>query len=161
MNMPPTVNRIQVIHFLATHYTYWNTLTHTVRNHLKNVGSEVLGKTTTNINKVHDYIRGCTQKFPDWPPGARTANSISLSHQIQLYRNFVSQYSEFCRHNPLCCFSTSVYFCKRIFCYRLSLETFGYTLIALPKMLPIVCFPNTEQKSTLNIFSPTSRTLVR
>jgi len=27
-----------------------------------------------------------------------------------LYRYFVSQSSEFCRHNPLCCFSTSVYF---------------------------------------------------
>jgi len=28
-----------------------------------------------------------------------------------LYRYFVSQSSEFCRHNPLCCFSTSVYCC--------------------------------------------------
>jgi len=27
-----------------------------------------------------------------------------------LYRYFVSQSSEFCRHNPLCCFPTSVYF---------------------------------------------------
>jgi hypothetical protein len=34
----------------------------------------------------------------------------------------VSQSSEFCRHNPLCCFSTSVYFCTRIF-------RFGYTLV--------------------------------
>jgi hypothetical protein len=34
-----------------------------------------------------------------------------------LYRYFVSQSSEFCRHNPLCCLSTSVYFCKRIFRY--------------------------------------------
>jgi hypothetical protein len=42
---------------------------------------------------------------------------------------FVSQSSEFCRHNPLCCFSTSVYFCKRIFRYRLSPETFGYSLV--------------------------------
>jgi hypothetical protein len=30
---------------------------------------------------------------------------------VQLYRYFVSQSIEFCRHNPLCCFSTSVY-CK-------------------------------------------------
>jgi hypothetical protein len=29
---------------------------------------------------------------------------------MQLYRYFVSQSSEFCRHNPLCCFSASVYF---------------------------------------------------
>jgi hypothetical protein len=36
------------------------------------------------------------QKFPDWPPGARTASGTAL----QLYRYFVSQYSDFCRHNP-------------------------------------------------------------
>jgi len=30
---------------------------------------------------------------------------------MQLYRYFVSQSSEFCRHNPFCCFSTSVYCC--------------------------------------------------
>jgi hypothetical protein len=41
----------------------------------------------------------------------------------------VSQYSELCRHNPLCCFSTSVYFCKLIFRYRLSPKTFGYTFV--------------------------------
>jgi hypothetical protein len=40
----------------------------------------------------------------------------------------VSQSSEFCRHNTLCCFSTSVYCCKRIFRHQLSPETFGYTL---------------------------------
>jgi hypothetical protein len=70
------------------------------------------------------------QKFPDWPPGARTANGTALCPYVQLYRYFVSQSSEFCRHNPLCCFSTSVYCCfKHIFRYRLSLETFGYTLV--------------------------------
>jgi hypothetical protein len=46
---------------------------------------------------------------------------------VQLYRYSVSQSSEFCRHNPLCCFSTSVYCC--LFRYRLSPETFGYTLL--------------------------------
>jgi len=30
---------------------------------------------------------------------------------VQLYHYFVSQSSEFCRHNPLCCFSTSVCCC--------------------------------------------------
>jgi hypothetical protein len=24
--------------------------------------------------------RGCTQKFPDWPPGARTANGTAFCH---------------------------------------------------------------------------------
>jgi len=46
---------------------------------------------------------------------------------MQLYRYFVSQSSDFCRHNPLYCFSTSVYCC--LFRYRLSPETFGYTLV--------------------------------
>jgi hypothetical protein len=72
---------------------------------------------------------GFIQKFPDWPPGTRTANVTDLCHQVQLYRYFVSQYSEFCRHNTLCCFSTSVYCCCYLFRYRLSPETFEYTLI--------------------------------
>jgi hypothetical protein len=25
-------------------------------------------------------IRGCMQKFPDWPPGARAANGTALCH---------------------------------------------------------------------------------
>jgi len=41
----------------------------------------------------------------------------------------MSQSSEFRHHNPLCCFSTSVSCCKRIFRYRVSPETFGYTLV--------------------------------
>jgi hypothetical protein len=63
---------------------------------------------------IHTYIRGCIQKFPDWPLGARTGNGTALCHQVQLYRCFMSQYCEFCRHNTLCCFSTSVYCCKHI-----------------------------------------------
>jgi hypothetical protein len=55
------------------------------------------------------YLRGCIQKFTDWPPGAITANDTALCHYVQLYRCFVSQSSEFCRYNPLCCFSTSVF----------------------------------------------------
>jgi hypothetical protein len=41
----------------------------------------------------------------------------------------MSHSREFCRHNTLCCLSTSVYCCKRIFRYRLSPETSGYTLV--------------------------------
>jgi hypothetical protein len=41
----------------------------------------------------------------------------------------MSQCSEFYRHNTLCCFSTSVYCCKRIYRYRFSPETFGYTFV--------------------------------
>jgi hypothetical protein len=48
---------------------------------------------------------------------------------VQLYRYFVSQSSEFCRHNPLYCFLTSVCCCCCWFRYRLSPDTFGYTLV--------------------------------
>jgi hypothetical protein len=61
---------------------------------------------------------------------------------VKLYRYFVTQSSEFCRHNPLCCFSTSV-FCCCLFRYRLSPETFGYTFVWLSVfllLLNIVCF---------------------
>jgi len=64
-----------------------------------------------SCNKYYQSVRGCIQKFPDWPPGARTANDIALCHSAQLYRCFVSQSSEFCRHSLLCCFSVSVYCC--------------------------------------------------
>jgi hypothetical protein len=59
---------------------------------------------------LHVPLRGYIQKFPDWPPGTRTANGTALCDYVQLYRYFVSQSSEFYRHNPLCCFSTSVFF---------------------------------------------------
>jgi hypothetical protein len=26
------------------------------------------------------YLRGCTQKFPDWPPGARTTNGAAFCY---------------------------------------------------------------------------------
>jgi len=42
-------------------------------------------------------LRGCIQKFQDWPPGARTANGAAICHRVQLYRYFVSDSSEFCR----------------------------------------------------------------
>jgi hypothetical protein len=35
-------------------------------------------------------IRECIQKFPDWPPGARTANGTALCHKVQLYRYVMS-----------------------------------------------------------------------
>jgi hypothetical protein len=50
---------------------------------------------------------------------------------VQLYRCFGSQSSEFCLHNLLCCFSMSNTIGKRIFSYRFSPETFGYTLVWL------------------------------
>jgi len=49
---------------------------------------------------IFTTIRVCIQKFPDWPPGARTANGKALCHYLQFYRYFMSQFSDFCRHNP-------------------------------------------------------------
>jgi hypothetical protein len=46
-------------------------------------------------------IGGCIQKFPDWLPGARTANGTALCHYMQLYHYFVTQSNEFCHNNPL------------------------------------------------------------
>jgi len=70
----------------------------------------------------------CIKNFSDWLPGARTAYDRALCHWIQLYRYFVSRSSEFCHHNTLCFFSTSVY-CKRTFRYdsvRKVLDTPSY-----------------------------------
>jgi hypothetical protein len=38
-------------------------------------------KIATRMNRVtYEYIRGCVQKFPDWPTGARATNGITLCH---------------------------------------------------------------------------------
>jgi hypothetical protein len=59
-------------------------------------------------------------------------------HWIRLYLYFVYQPSEFCRHNPLCCFSTSVnYCCCCLFRYWLSPETFGCNLVVYEMRLDL------------------------
>jgi hypothetical protein len=89
--------------------------------------SSTFSKTVRRANDC--TIRGCIQKFPDWPPGARTANGTALCHYVQFYHYYVSQSSEFCRHNTLHCFSMSVYCCCCLFRYRFSPETFGYIFV--------------------------------
>jgi hypothetical protein len=79
--------------------------------------------------------------------------SLPLGAVVSL---FVSQYSEFCHYNPLCCFSTSVYFCKHIFHYRLSLETFGYTLVDVASKY----FLSTRHKLDVLRFSNTNKETV-
>jgi hypothetical protein len=51
----------------------------------KLLGKPPLGrskKTIWDVNIMMDLreIRGCNQKFPDWKPGARTANGTALCH---------------------------------------------------------------------------------
>jgi hypothetical protein len=81
---------------------------------------------------IKQGIRGFIQNFPDWPPGARTANGTALCHYVQLYRYIVSQSSEFCSHNTLCCFSVSVYCCCYfvIDSFRKLLDTPSYVFLA-------------------------------
>jgi len=60
---------------------------------------------------------------------------IQLSRDLYYERKFHAltevESSEFCRHNPLCCFSTSGDYCDYYYSFRypLSPETFGYTLV--------------------------------
>jgi len=51
-----------------------------------------------------------------------------------LYRYSVSQSSEFCRHNPLCCFSMSVLFFLLLF---ISLSTQSGNFWIHPRMMAI------------------------
>jgi len=52
--------------------------------------------------KVSPKVSGLTA----WSENCKLCSSLQLS---AIYRYFVSQSSQFCRHYPLCCFSTSVY----------------------------------------------------
>jgi hypothetical protein len=60
-----------------------------------------------------------------WSENCKWYSSLPLG---AVCRYLMSQSSEFCRHNPLCCFWTSV------FLYLLSPETFGYTRTYILKM---------------------------
>jgi hypothetical protein len=73
------------------------------------------------ITKVYPKVSGLAA----WSENCKWYNPLLLG---AAYRYFVSQSSEFCHHNPLCCFSTSVCYCC-LFRYRPSPETFGYTLV--------------------------------
>jgi hypothetical protein len=104
-------------------------------SHLSTVLSTCLQCIQYPSGYIHTCIdlRRCIQKFPDWPPRARTANGTALSLGAVLSL-FVSHSSEFCSHITLCCFSTRVYYYCCLFRHRLNPETFGYTLVAPPVM---------------------------
>jgi hypothetical protein len=82
------------------------------------------GFTTCHIEHRKGYPE--VSGLAAWSKNCKWYSSLPLCAVVSL---FCEQSSEFCRHNPLCCFSMSVYSCKRIFCYQLSPETFGYTLV--------------------------------
>jgi hypothetical protein len=60
----------------------WYCIPHVWNMELLDVGYTFL----TAIRFIH--------KFPDWSPGARTANGTALCYRVQSYRYFVSQSSE-------------------------------------------------------------------
>jgi len=71
-------------------------------------------------------------EFLDWPDGMRTANGTALCQWVQLYHYFVGQSNEFCHHNALCCFSTSVCVYFVIDSVRKLLDTPSYIRSYLP-----------------------------
>jgi hypothetical protein len=79
-------------------------------------------KSSEDNTRVYQKVSGLAA----WSENCRWYSSLLLNAVVSL---FVSWSSEFCRHNPLCCFSTSVYCCTRIFRYRLSPETSGHSLV--------------------------------
>jgi hypothetical protein len=89
------------VHVNTARSSVWNCLE--VNNKTRRCESSRFHPTLLRRNRhTHcNTVRWCIQKFP----GARTANGTALCHWVQLYRYFVSRSSEFCRHNPLCCFS--------------------------------------------------------
>jgi hypothetical protein len=75
----------------------------------------------TTSTRVYPKVSGLAA----WSENSKWYSSLTLGAVVSL---FCESVSEFCRHNSLCCFSTSVYCCC-LFRYRLSPETFGYTLV--------------------------------
>jgi hypothetical protein len=67
-------------------------------------------------------LRGRIQKFPDWLDNK--INKINNKHSLR-------SNTQDCG-SKLCCFSTSVCCCFCLFCYRVSPETFWYTLVLNP-----------------------------
>jgi len=62
-----------------------------------------------------------------WSEKCKLYSSLPLGPVVSIFCE--SQSGEFCRHNPLRCFLTSVYCCSCLFLYQLNPETSGYTLV--------------------------------
>jgi hypothetical protein len=93
----------------------------------KQENTELLGE-MNEMNQVmtqicHCLYEGISRNF--WT--GCLEQELQMVQLFAVYHYFMSQSSEFCHHNPLCCFSVSE--CCCLFHYQLSLETFGYTLV--------------------------------
>jgi hypothetical protein len=58
---------------------------------------------------VHTRVYPKVSGLDAWSENCKWYNSLPLG--CSCIAVFVSHSSEFCHHNPLCCFSTSVYYC--------------------------------------------------
>jgi hypothetical protein len=89
--------------------------------------------TTITMNKTQLFWEGGAM-VATYEGVSRSLWTSRLERELQMVQlsttrcYFVSQSSEFCYNNPLCCFSMSV-FCCCLFHYQLSLETFVYALV--------------------------------
>jgi hypothetical protein len=61
------------------------------------------------LSHVHTTVYPEVSELAVWSENCKWYSSVPLG---SVYRYFMSQSSEFCRRNPLYCFSTSVYCCK-------------------------------------------------
>jgi hypothetical protein len=85
----------------------------------------------------------CTTVYPNVSGLAAWSEDckfIAICIWVQLYRYFVSHYSEFFRHKSLHCFSTSSTKGKRVFLCRFSPETFEYTLLWKESHVSVIGF---------------------
>jgi hypothetical protein len=74
----------------------------------------------------------------------KSFRTVRLERELQIVHLsvvslFCESVCEFCHHNPLCCFSTSVYCCC-LFHNRLSPETFCYTHIYIHHVMSTEMF---------------------
>jgi len=96
----------------------------------------------------HDIIiRGCIKKFPDWPPGARTANGTAFCHASWSIAILWVSLLSFAAI-ALCVASQRMFiFCKRIFHYdsvRKLLDTASYISHPYNFLDFIILFPELE-----------------
>jgi hypothetical protein len=74
------------------------------------------------FNFIHTRVYRKVSGLAAWNENCKWYTSLPLGTVVSLF-------SDFHRHDPLCCFSTSVYYC--LFRYRLGPETFGYAILSL------------------------------
>jgi len=67
--------------------------------------AERIGAAATSVTRMYPKVSGLSA----WSDNCKWYTSLPLGAVVSLFCD--SQSSEFCRHNPLCCFSTSVYCC--------------------------------------------------